>query len=1689
MSNISENLFQAMDILMSSKMHDMKYDKTVLCKIESSPNKEKGEYVVSDGSSKFIAYSENTSYQDGTSVYVTIPGGDYNQRKLIAGRYVEDNGEHFTYRAPFEDYLDITENLIEDDVPVSTLLANGTVKEVILWSRDFEKERMESGEEDYVGIGKGYQVLGLSAKFRSWLGALNPVSGSYGLRVDLVSRETATSKTDATEKYYSFYLTTDDMFGNVYNFETYYSQEKIFDISMVDEVARLQLVFYQKQDFYDKNGDPIPITKGDVGLPDNLFVKEPYLSFGYNLNSFTEDTVMLYSFDSLTYTPQASPEQNTKRLMARWIHFDEEGQIVAIDKASEIPLEAKLHWYKFNLTEGVTDELAGNFWEEITEPNLLNQLYFKFLPDIAKQNEKYKIIVEYPSREIINQDIDDGLAVMESERDTYATEEEYQAAVETFILEQQSRIMYLYSDVFTFENEVACVNDATVDLVQALQIVCDPKEEGGLQGNYCIYDMTNELLNPTEGKKVRKLEATYKSLVTGEESLDKAASITWKIPITNTMIYMPEEGVEYFTIFEEGSEQVPDEIMNDGNFLYITRKGTEDYDVDPEVTELQIEVLQHFRIKSYYTQNATNNTIYCSIFKNNRTYEASTTLAFGPMGTNGTDVTLIPTLADNASAVMPGQSINVEAKLYDYENKEIEFDNIEWSWWSTDGKISIKNKKSNPCTITANSQPPIYHNILKVKVRHNDIDLEAYLPIPIKSSENVKFAEVPSRVVYDANGSNAAYYKNPLRVIKVEDNTEFIGTWDMVLEDDVSGNVKYYPYVQNAEDGTSKMIPPSMFFNDLDRGVTLVFNSGKEYWYQPILIIQNRWPSAMLNSWDGSLTIDEENGTILSTMVGAGKKESDNTYTGVLMGDVETGSGDKTVKKTGVYGYNHGMQSFGFMDDGTAFIGKMGKGRIVFDGNEGRIASMSRSQNEKAGMLIDLDDGYIDILGVEQNGVTGTNGYFSNPVYKESGAHVRIDVKDPYLTITTAAADGHLNSSNVLVPSEIMHVGVGKYFLQSADYSTSAKKGTHIDIAKGSYISYDPSEEGNGDYIKLSSEGNPFLQIYHASNNISLMYVGKRNFYLQSPDFKSDTGASKGIKLDIINSTFQAYDKNGNGDYVKISGNGNPFMQVYHAGKDVNMFYVGDRNFYLQSPDYPDGNKGMKIDIINSMITAYDPSEGATGDYIRISGQGSPFLHVYHSTSGESLMYVGNRRFFLQSPDFKDTKGMNIDIINSTIKAFDKNGSGDYISISGQGTPFLKIYQASSAQTLMHAGDSQFYMQSPDFKDKKGMKVDIIRSTITAYDSGGSGDYIEIKGSGSPFLRVYDKNDGSDTGTNIIYCGEGNFYMQSSNYSAENGGLYINFKNGTMKGGNGTTSWEIKKNGEATFNSITAKTGGQIGPFKVDAEALYTSSKSVSGEGVYLGTAGLGVANGMFVVNSAGQLTCKHITATEGGKIGPFNISSSGLSTATATASASTYNLRARAGARAAGTVDLTSSGISVNGDAFTADTSGNVSLKGVITGTLWNVTEEGVATFENLVANKEGTIGGWTITDKGLSGTNMYLDAKSGHIKAGANATAFIDMDASSIWIRGNIYCGYQDNTAGLTCWGKFKTTKEASLGGNTDISGTLKVTGNAYFDKTLYIIRNGEYMDVISYINKAIDDSEKSLLDKIGDLLNPLD
>lgn len=112
----------------------------------------------------------------------------------------------------------------------------------------------------------------------------------------------------------------------------------------------------------------------------------------------------------------------------------------------------------------------------------------------------------------------------------------------------------------------------------------------------------------------------------------------------------------------------------------------------------------------------------------------------------------------------------------------------------------------------------------------------------------------------------------------------------------------------------------------------------------------------------------------MAAMIGAGKKDDENRFTGVLMGDVQAKAAlDKSG--IGLYGIHEGAQSFCFNVDGTAFLGKSGKGRIEFNGNEGTITSSNyvsssdaTESNPAGGMKIDLETGHIDAYNFKLTG-------------------------------------------------------------------------------------------------------------------------------------------------------------------------------------------------------------------------------------------------------------------------------------------------------------------------------------------------------------------------------------------------------------------------------------------------------------------------------------------------------------------------------------------------------------------------------------------------------------------------------------------------------------------------------------------------------------------------------------------------
>ena len=91
MNNIemTTQLFEAIDAIVTERLRVLPYDKTVVATIVD--NKESIYYkyrVTTDDNITFDAYSDITDYRVGTRVYVRIPQGDYTKQKMITQKWV-----------------------------------------------------------------------------------------------------------------------------------------------------------------------------------------------------------------------------------------------------------------------------------------------------------------------------------------------------------------------------------------------------------------------------------------------------------------------------------------------------------------------------------------------------------------------------------------------------------------------------------------------------------------------------------------------------------------------------------------------------------------------------------------------------------------------------------------------------------------------------------------------------------------------------------------------------------------------------------------------------------------------------------------------------------------------------------------------------------------------------------------------------------------------------------------------------------------------------------------------------------------------------------------------------------------------------------------------------------------------------------------------------------------------------------------------------------------------------------------------------------------------------------------------------------------------------------------------------------------------------------------------------------------
>lgn len=388
----------------------------------------------------------------------------------------------------------------------------------------------------------------------------------------------------------------------------------------------------------------------------------------------------------------------------------------------------------------------------------------------------------------------------------------------------------------------------------------------------------------------------------------------------------------------------------------------------------------HYTIKSKYYNYCQNNTLTMQIITiEGKTYDFPCDILFvkdGEQGTNGTTyITMIRPvklvdkkykLDTDYKVMTQGQSQAFKAYVYkdgqqieNNSNYELLFD------WNAEGFDLPEMPKDNDkplgygqiINITTPANAPIAKKItksipeldpmgrptgemieateetneytprgyiLKVAVTIRDKSTEGqratkvYYNLPlavvfgIKEFQTETFnTNIPNFIQYESDGSIASYKYEELYV--TYNGSEQILSGDILSYAEDTINItqvggKYYLQPVN-----------SYYYQTGSAGIQIKLPNDNGYIVYSIMMYRNTFGNNYINGWDGTqLKLDEKGNYLLAAMVGAGRKNSDNTFTGVVMGTIKNGN-----KETdGLFGYSSGQQTFSLdAETGNATFG------------------------------------------------------------------------------------------------------------------------------------------------------------------------------------------------------------------------------------------------------------------------------------------------------------------------------------------------------------------------------------------------------------------------------------------------------------------------------------------------------------------------------------------------------------------------------------------------------------------------------------------------------------------------------------------------------------------------------------------------------------------------------------------------
>lgn len=353
MENLSENIFRAMDTIVTERLKSLEFDKTVSCTIVETYSDDKTKYFVTDGSSKFYAYAlDGNTYKEKQSVLVTIPNGNYENQKTIIGK-VDDKMNKLSYIRAKDKFLSVTDNLYPSTQ--GEKIPNYTTH--LLVSFGVKNKKITETKFQYVS------------------------------KVEILLK-------DLKDKVYIAEFNSDDFFGNPENFmDSYFTQTKIFDIIYIQEPVTFDgLRVYYKEKIIDPDDEEEATWSEDILISDNDsdndgdddfegFIASSSIDIeaGYLSEDGISEKLQVYCEELSTYSEEQEYEELKRTLKVKWIeNFD--GKFINIESSDKLGLNTLKWFYQLNQNQ---DE-----WTEMPE---FENLFTILVPlDLNNNSQRYK---------------------------------------------------------------------------------------------------------------------------------------------------------------------------------------------------------------------------------------------------------------------------------------------------------------------------------------------------------------------------------------------------------------------------------------------------------------------------------------------------------------------------------------------------------------------------------------------------------------------------------------------------------------------------------------------------------------------------------------------------------------------------------------------------------------------------------------------------------------------------------------------------------------------------------------------------------------------------------------------------------------------------------------------------------------------------------------------------------------------------------------------------------------------------------------------------------------------------------------------------------------------------------------------------------------------------------------------------